>query len=65
VIVTYTTPRHVAKLSVPDRHDWAVAADWIATQMGLKVAKDDAVFEEIMLARQYEKAKKFNQRGKK
>ena len=49
--LTHTTPRHVAKLSVPDRHDWAVVADWIAKEMGLKVAEKDAVFDEIMAER--------------
>ena len=49
--LTHTTPRHVAKLSVPDRHDWAVVADWIAQQMGLKVADADPVWDEIMQER--------------
>jgi len=47
-MVTYTTPRHVAKLSVPDSHDWTQVGDWIAAQMGLKVADADPVWDEIM-----------------
>ena len=51
MMLTYTTPRTVAKISVPDRHDWAQVADWIAAQMGLKVADADPVFDEIMQER--------------
>ena len=64
MILTYTTPRTVAKIAIADSHDWATVGDYVAKQMGLKVAKNDAVYDEIMLARQYEKAKA-NKKGKK
>ena len=50
-MLTYSTSRHVAKLSVPDSHDWAMVADWIAKEMGLKVADADPVWDEIMAER--------------
>jgi len=51
MMLTYTSPRTVAKIAMADSHDWTQVGDWIAAQMGLKVADVDPVFDEIMAER--------------